>query len=46
MVKESKYRRDIRKKPTMTLKERRALKHQKKLHREEHSVEGIQDGSL
>lgn len=30
MAKESKHRRDERKKPTMTLKERRAKKHEKK----------------
>lgn len=37
MAKESKHRRDDRKKPTMTLKERRALKHNKRLHRDESS---------
>jgi hypothetical protein len=36
MAKESKHRKDIRKKPTMTLKERRAKKHEKRHHRQEH----------
>lgn len=40
MVKESKHRKDIRKKPALTLKEKRAKKHEKKLHRLEHSIEG------
>jgi hypothetical protein len=40
MAKESKQRRDERKKPTMTLKERRAKKHEKKHPREIHNVEG------
>ncbi len=38
MAKESKHRKDVRKKPTMTLKERRAKKHDKKHHKEEHEI--------
>lgn len=36
MAKESKHRREDRKKPQMTLKERRAKKHEKKFHKYEH----------
>ena len=39
MSKESKHRKDERKKPTMSLKERRARKHEKKARREEHRIE-------
>lgn len=39
MAKESRHRRDERKKPTMTLKEKRARKHEKKHPRELPSVE-------
>ena len=38
MAKESKHRKDIRKKPSMTLKERRAKKHEKKMQKEEHHI--------
>ena len=38
MAKESKHRKDERKKPTMTLKERRAKKQDKKLHKQEHQL--------
>jgi hypothetical protein len=42
MAKESKHhRKDDRKKPTMTLKERRAKKHDKKMHKEEHRVDDL-----
>lgn len=36
MAKESRHRKNIKKKPTMTLKERRAKKHEKMKIREEH----------
>ena len=36
MAKESKHRKDVRKKPSMTLKERRAKKHEKRMHKQEH----------
>jgi hypothetical protein len=36
MAKEAKQRKDERKKPTMTLKERRQKKHEKKEHKSEH----------
>lgn len=39
MSKEMKHHRDQRKKPTMSLKERRAKKHEKKQHKEEHFVD-------
>lgn len=39
MTKESKHRREDRKKPQMTLKERRAKKHEKKHQKEAHSIE-------
>ncbi len=41
MGKEQKQRRDERKKPSMTLKERRQKKHEKKIHKHEleHRVE-------
>ena len=39
MAKESKQRRDVRKKPTMTLKERRAKKHEKRQMRHEHQID-------
>lgn len=38
MAKESKHRRDERKKPALSLKEKRAKKWEKKHHREEHEV--------
>lgn len=42
MAKESKHRRDMKKKPTMSLKERRAKKHEKRQHRIEHpTVENL-----
>lgn len=39
MAKESKHHKDQRKKPTMSLKERRAKKHEKKQHKQEHFIE-------
>lgn len=46
MAKESKHRRDERKKPTMTLKEKRAKKWEKKHHKHEeeifHDVGGVE----
>lgn len=39
MAKESKHRKDIRKKPTLSLKERRLKKHEKKQHKEGHNIE-------
>lgn len=43
MAKESKHRKDQKKKPTMSLKERRVKKHEKKFHKthfiDEHVVE-------
>ena len=39
MAKESRRMRDERKKPTMTLKERRAKKHEKKMFKQEHRLE-------
>ncbi len=36
MSREVKHRKDQRKKPTMSLKERRAKKHEKKQHKTEH----------
>jgi len=39
MAKESKHRREERKKPQMTLKERRAKKHEKKFHKPEHQMD-------
>ncbi len=39
MGKEMKHRRDDKKKPTMSLKERRAKKHEKKLQKHEHRID-------
>lgn len=39
MAKESKHRREDRKKPQMTLKERRAKKHEKKMHKQQHFID-------
>jgi hypothetical protein len=39
MAKESKQRRNEKKKPTMSLKERRARKHEKRMHKEEHRID-------
>ncbi len=39
MVKESKQRKEGRKKPQMTLKERRAKKHDKKQFKQEHQID-------
>lgn len=39
MAKESKHRREDKKKPQMTLKERRAKKHEKKVHKHEHQID-------
>lgn len=41
MAKESRHRKDVKKKPTMTLKEKRAKKHEKARMREEHLREDI-----
>jgi hypothetical protein len=41
MSRESKHRKDQRKKPSMTLKERRAKKHEKKQHKPEHLIGDI-----
>lgn len=38
MAKESKHRKDERKKPTLSLKEKRARKHEKRMHKEEHRI--------
>lgn len=40
MAKESRHHRDERKKPTMTLKERRAKKHEKRAQKHEHLIDG------
>lgn len=39
MSKESKHRKEDRKKASMTLKERRAKKHEKKMHKQEHRID-------
>lgn len=39
MSKEHKHRKDDKKKPTMSLKERRAFKHEKKQQKQEHRVD-------
>lgn len=39
MAKESRQRRDQRKKPTMSLKERRAKKHEKRAMRQDHQID-------
>lgn len=39
MAKESKHRKDERKKPTMSLKERRAKKHAKREQKHEHQID-------
>jgi uncharacterized membrane protein len=39
MTKESKHRREDKKKPQMTLKERRAKKHEKKYHKLDHQID-------
>jgi len=39
MSKESKHRREDRKKPAHTLKEKRALKHEKRQHQHEHRID-------
>lgn len=39
MVKESKHRKESKKKPTMSLKERRAKKHEKRQHKQEHRID-------
>lgn len=39
MAKESRQRRDQKKKPTMSLKERRAKKHEKRQLRHEHQID-------
>lgn len=40
MAKESKHRKDVKKKPLLTLKERRAKKHEKRQHKPEHEIGG------
>lgn len=39
MSKENKQRREDKKKATMSLKERRAKKHEKKAHKQEHRID-------
>lgn len=39
MAKESRQRRDQRKKPTLSLKERRAKKHEKRQGKQEHHID-------
>ena len=39
MAKESKQRRDQKKKPQLSLKERRAKKHEKKMQRNQHYID-------
>lgn len=39
MVKESKHRKESKKKPTMSLKERRAKKHEKRQQKLEHRID-------
>ena len=39
MAKESKHRKDVRKKPTMSLKERRIKKHEKRQQKHEHFID-------
>ncbi len=39
MSKEFKHQKKDKKKPTMTLKERRAKKHEKRQHRQEHNID-------
>jgi hypothetical protein len=39
MVRESKHRKDQRKKPLLSLKERRAKKHEKNQHKTAHHIE-------
>jgi hypothetical protein len=39
MAKESKHWKEGRKKPKMTLKERRTKKHEKKQHKQEHQID-------
>ena len=46
MAKESKHRRDERKKPTMTLKERRHKKSEKRHNKNEHRTNEIQPTDL
>lgn len=41
MGKELKHRKDQKKKPLMTLKERRAKKHEKQQHKHDHQIEGF-----
>jgi hypothetical protein len=41
MARETKHRKDQKKKPLLSLKERRAKKHEKKLHKAEHQIEGL-----
>lgn len=40
MSKETKHRKDQKKKPLLTLKERREKKHLKRQHKQEHFIEG------
>jgi hypothetical protein len=41
MAKESKHQKEDKKKPQMTLKERRAKKHEKKQHKTDYQVEQL-----
>lgn len=43
MVKETKHRRDEKKKPTMSLKERRAKKQEKRQQKFEHRIGGLDE---
>lgn len=43
MSKEYKHRKDEKKKPQMSLKERRAKKHEKKAHRNVHIIDQVVD---
>ncbi len=40
MSKDAKHSRNIKKKPKLSLKERRAKKHEKQQHKHEHHIEG------
>lgn len=46
MAKESRNRKEGKKKPLMSLKEKRAKKHEKKFHKEEHQIEHLPDWTI
>ena len=46
MSKETKHRKDQRKKPLLTLKERREKKQQKRQHKQEHFIGGIEGSNV